>query len=181
MEFLGSLHPSIAHFAIALVIISIIFDVLGVALKKGSLKNAGYWTLLVGALAVIGAFITGHQAEELVEKFIEGTEAYKRLEIHETVGTVVLVAVLIQTAFRLFVAKKDDIRLTGIYLIVGLIVISIVALQGRIGGKLVYEFGVGVKPVMEHMKPNVNEIEEGMKIKYLLSKASVSASPIGRT
>ncbi|RUM61602.1 MAG: hypothetical protein DSY66_01815 [Persephonella sp.] len=151
MEFLGNLHPPIVHFAVALVIISVIFDVLGVVLKKDSLKNAGYWTLLVGALAVIGAFITGHQAEEMVEKFIEGTEAYKRLEIYETIGTVVLVAVLIQIAFRLFIAKKDDIRLTGIYLILGLIVISIVALQGRIGGKIVYEFGVGVKPVMENM------------------------------
>ncbi|RUM56820.1 MAG: hypothetical protein DSY60_06080 [Persephonella sp.] len=148
MEFLGELHPPIVHFAIALVIVSVIFDFFGLILKKDSLKNAGFWTLVVGAIAVIGAFITGHQAEELVEKAIEGTETYKRLEIHETVGNFVLGAVLLLTAFRVFVNKKSDIRLMGIYLLLGFLVISVVGLQGRIGGKLVYEFGVGVKPVM---------------------------------
>ncbi len=148
MEFLGEIHPPIVHFAIALVIVSVIFDFFGLILKKDSLKNAGFWTLVVGAIAVVGAFITGHQAEELVEKAIEGSEAYKRLEIHETVGNFVLGLVLLLTAFRVFVSKKSDIRLMGIYLLLGFLVISVVGLQGRIGGKLVYEFGVGVKPVM---------------------------------
>ncbi len=148
MEFLGEFHPPVVHFAIALVIVSVIFDFFGLILKKDSLKNAGFWTLVIGAIAVIGAFITGHQAEELVEKAIEGTEAYKRLEIHETVGNFVLGTVLLLTAFRVFVNKKSDIRLMGIYLLVGFLVISVVGLQGRIGGKLVYEFGVGVKPVI---------------------------------
>ena len=162
-----SLHPPIVHFAIALVITSVIFDLFGSILKKESLKNAGFWTLIVGAIAVVGAFLTGHGAEEIVENAIKGTEAYKRLEIHETVGTVVLVAVLILTAFRIFLTKKSDIRLMGIYLLAGFIVLAIVGLQGRIGGILVYQFGVGVKPVMEKQlnttddgKSAINEEED---------------------
>lgn len=152
---LGELHPPIVHFAIALVITSVIFDFLGLVLKKESLKNAGFWTLMAGAIAVILAFITGHQAEELVEKFVEGTQAEKRLEIHETVGTILLGAVLILTGFRVFVSKKEDIRLMGIYILIGFIVMAIVGLQGRIGGKLVYEEGLGVKPVIEKLQNKV--------------------------
>lgn len=142
---LGELHPPIVHFAIALVIISIISDFLGITLKKESLKNTGFWTLMFGAVAVVLAFITGHQAEEVVEKSIEGTVAYKILENHEFIGTLTLISVLILAGFRFILNKVSDIRLMGIYLIVGFIVMAIVGLQGRIGGKLVYEYGVGVK------------------------------------
>ena len=162
MEFLGILHPPIVHFAIALVIISVIFDFFGVILKKDSLKNAGFWTLIAGVLAVILAFITGHQAHEIVEKVLEGTEMYKMVETHELIGTIVLISVLLLTAFRVLVSKKSDVRLMGIYLFVGFLVILIVGLQGRSGGKLVYEYGVGVKPVMSEQlnKSDVNTIQE---------------------
>lgn len=156
MEFLGEFHPPIVHFAIALVIISVIFDFFGVLLKKDSLKNAGFWTLIVGGVAVVMAFITGHEAHELIEKAFEGTEAGERLELHEKVGTAVLIAVLLLTLFRVFISKKPDIRLMGIYLLMGFIVIAIVGLQGRIGGKLVYEYGIGVKPVLKEKLEKAN-------------------------
>ena len=154
---LGELHPPIVHFAIALVITSVLFDLFGLILKKESLKNAGFWTLMAGAIAVILAFITGHQAEELVEKAIEGSQAYKRLEIHETVGTISLIMTLLLASFRILLTKITDVRLMGIYLIAGFIVMAIIGLQGRIGGKLVYEEGVGVKPVMENLLKNNKE------------------------
>ena len=158
---MGGLHPAIVHFAISLVIISVIFDFFGLILKKESLKNAGFWTLIVGAFAVVGAFISGFGAEELVEKIIKGTESYKRLEIHENVGKIVLVFVLILTAFRVFLTKKSDIRLMGLYLLAGFIIVAIVGLQGRIGGKLVYEYGIGVKPVMEkQLNKSTTNMEE---------------------
>ena len=154
---LGELHPPVVHFAIALVITSVLFDLFGLILKKESLKNAGFWTLMAGAIAVILAFITGHQAEELVEKAIEGSQAYKRLEIHETVGTISLIMTLLLASFRILLTKITDVRLMGIYLIAGFIVMAIIGLQGRIGGKLVYEEGIGVKPVMENLLKNNKE------------------------
>ncbi len=145
MEFLAQLHPPVVHFAIALIIVSVIFDILGYLLNKNSLKNAGFWTMIGGVIAVIGAFITGVQAEEVVEEFIEGTKAYDLLEKHEELGESLPWIVLIVGGFRLFLNLKESKKIFGLYLIIALLTAGVVGYQGRLGGKLVYEYGVGVK------------------------------------
>jgi len=112
---MAELHPPIVHFAIALTIIGVVFDLLGFALKKESLKHAGFWTFIVGVVAVWGAMLSGEAAEEAVEKFIEGTNVEKVFEPHEELGKF----------------------------------IGLIGYQGRLGGKMVYEYGVGIKPLMD--------------------------------
>ncbi|WP_456383299.1 DUF2231 domain-containing protein [Persephonella sp.] len=145
MEFLAEFHPPVVHFAIALVIMGVLFDIAGFVFKKESLKHAGFWSIMVGVVAVWGAAITGHQAEELVEHAIEGTKAYEILEEHEELGEVLPWVVSALGFFRLFLFFKENNLLFIGYLIAGLIVSGAIGLQGRIGGKLVYEYGVGVK------------------------------------
>jgi uncharacterized membrane protein len=145
MEFLAQLHPPIVHFAVALIIIGVIFDILGFLLKKDSLKHAGFWTILVGAFAVWGAAISGHQAEELVEEAIKGTEAYKILEQHEELGELLPWLTTFLALFRVFIYFKPNNLLFGLYLLVGIVIAGLIGFQGRIGGDLVYKHGVGVK------------------------------------
>ncbi|NPA16998.1 MAG: DUF2231 domain-containing protein [Aquificae bacterium] len=145
MEFLAEFHPPVVHFAIALVIMGVLFDIAGFVLRKESLKHAGFWSIMVGVVAVWGAAITGHQAEELVEHAIEGTKAYEILEEHEELGEILPWVVSALGFFRLFLFFKENNLLFIGYLIAGLIVSGAIGLQGRIGGKLVYEYGVGVK------------------------------------
>ncbi len=51
---MAELHPPIVHFAIALAIVGVIFDFVGLILRKESLKNAGFWTFVIGVIAVWG-------------------------------------------------------------------------------------------------------------------------------
>ena len=85
---MAELHPPIVHFAIALTIMGVIFDLLGFILKKESLKHTGFWTFIVGVLAVWGAMFSGEAAEEFVESFVEKTkaEAEDFFETHEGLG-----------------------------------------------------------------------------------------------
>ncbi len=145
MDFLAELHPPVVHFAIALTIVGVLFDIAGFVLKKESLKHAGFWAFIVGVIAVWGAAITGHQAEELVEYMVEGTSIEDVLEKHEGIGEVLPWLFTVLGLFRIYLFFKEKTGLFILYLIAGLIAIGIIGYQGRIGGKLVYEYGVGVK------------------------------------
>lgn len=152
MEFLAQLHPPIVHFAVALIIIGVIFDILGFIFRNDSLKHAGFWTIIMGAVAVWGAAISGHQAEELVEEAVKGTGAYQLLEQHEEFGEILPWIVSVLGLFRLFLHFKKHNLLFGLYLIAGLVVAGMIGFQGRIGGKLVYEYGVGVKTFQQQIE-----------------------------
>ncbi len=145
MDFLAEFHPPVVHFAIALTIMGVLFDIAGFILKKESLKNAGFWTFIFGVFAVWGAVITGHQAEEIVEHFIEGTYAEKLLETHEEIGEFLPWIFTGLGLFRGYLFFKEKTPLFVLYLIAGLVAAGIIGYQGRIGGKMVYEYGVGVK------------------------------------
>ena len=155
MEFLAEFHPPVVHFAIALVIMGVIFDLAGFILKKESLRHAGFWSLMAGVLAVWGAAITGHQAEEVVEHAIEGTAAYKILEEHEELGEILPWTVSVLGLFRLFLYFKPNNLLFMGYLVAGIIISGAIGLQGRIGGKLVYNYGVGVKNTINQQKEGI--------------------------
>ncbi len=145
MEILSQLHPPVVHFAVALIIVGVLFDTAGYFLKKDHLKHAGFWTIVFGMLAVWGAAFTGHQAEEIVEEAIKGTVAYELLEKHEEIGEILPWIVTVLALLRSYLFFKPKNSLFLVYILAGIITASIIGLQGRIGGKLVYEYGVGVK------------------------------------
>ena len=152
---MAELHPPIVHFAIALTIMGVVFDLLGFILKKESLKHAGFWTFIVGVLAVWGAMFSGEAAEEVVEKFIEGTNAEKVFEPHEELGKFLPWIFTGLGLFRVYLYVKENSKLMMIYLIAAFIGIGLIGYQGRLGGILVYEYGVGVKPLMEKSPTNL--------------------------
>jgi len=87
MEILTQLHPPVVHFAIALTITGILFEVLYFIFRLKSLRHAGFWTFMFGVIAVWIAMLTGDQAAELVEDNVYGT-AKELLENHEEIGEI---------------------------------------------------------------------------------------------
>ncbi|MDM7273258.1 DUF2231 domain-containing protein [Sulfurihydrogenibium azorense] len=132
------LHPPIVHFAIALTMMGVIFEILGFISNRESLKHAGFWTFLFGVIAVWGAMLTGHVAEESVENFLT-EDAKKILETHEELGNVLPFIFTIFGGLRLYLWFKENKKLYYLFLIAGLISIGLVGFQGKLGGTLVYE------------------------------------------
>jgi uncharacterized membrane protein len=135
------LHPPIVHFAIALTITGTLFEVLYFITKKESLKHAGFWTFFFGAIFVVLAALTGHLAEEAVEGIARG-EAHEILERHEELGNILAGMLLVLALLRLFIHMADNKRLHPIFLVGAIISSLLIAYQGNLGGKLVYEYGV---------------------------------------
>jgi len=153
---MAELHPPIVHFAIALTIVGVIFDFVGLILRKESLKNAGFWTFVIGVIAVWGAMFSGESAEELVEKFIEGTSVEEIFETHEELGKILPWIFLFLGLFRIYLFIKENQKIFILYIIVAFVSIGLIGYQGRLGGIMVYEYGVGVKPVMGKTSNNIH-------------------------
>ncbi|RUM28332.1 MAG: hypothetical protein DSY42_08560 [Aquifex sp.] len=146
---MGELHPPVVHFAIALSISGVLFEIFYLITKMPLFSSASLLNLLLAIPFAWASWFTGHQAEEAVEKFVEGTPAYELLEAHETLGLVVAVLITLLALLKLLAFFRNSKGFKIAVLILGIAVTVAVVLQGRIGGKMVYEYGVGVKPLME--------------------------------
>ena len=143
---LGSWHPLVVHFPIALLIASLLFDAVGWWWKRPAFTEAALGIQTLGVLGAIVAVITGNQAEEAVER-IPGI--HDVLEQHETLGQILLWAGLVVVALRFFFFWR---RMLGqptkaFLMVLSLGLAILVGVTGYYGGKLVYEFGAGVDRV----------------------------------
>jgi len=138
------IHAVVVHFAIGLVLISVLFDILGAITKKDSLKNAGFWTLMFGTMAVIVAVITGiMEAKELSGEGAIPPEAVAHLKKHRNIGLLLMFMLPLLAGFRIFVYKNKQHFLYLVYAVISVIFALAIAYQGNLGGKLVYKYGIG--------------------------------------
>jgi len=144
------IHPMVVHFPIALLMTSVVFDLLAIRWRRSSLEDASLYTLIGGVIGAMLAVATGAVAEELVEEtgVPEGA-----LEIHEALGYVVLWIFVGLCAIR-FAMRRQWIReRPALSVTFGLVGVVVLAAPGYSGGTLVYEFGAGVAPTIMTGEP----------------------------
>jgi len=103
---------------------------------------------------------SGEAAEELVEKFVEGTKAEKVFESHEELGKLLPWIFSGLGLLRIFLYLKENTKLFIVYLIFAFIGVGLIGYQGRLGGIMVYDYGIGVKPLMDKEPANLKNYEE---------------------
>jgi uncharacterized membrane protein len=142
------LHPMLVHFPIALLIISVLFDVIGVAFKRDSLREGALWLLVLGLLGGLGAVLSGGMAEEVAEK---AGIAKALLERHETWAFVTMGIFGVLFVWRLFLRNHFTALTLAIYLVIASIGIGTLGVTGYFGGDLVYEHGAGVRQAAQSL------------------------------
>lgn len=135
-----SSHPLVVHFPIALLLAAWFIETLALLLKRPAWRRVSLWNLCLGTLAAAAAVLTGRQAMALAK---HSFEIHRLMELHERLGYFVLALAAAVAGWRLI--AKD--RLTDCFRWVawGLLAAACVAMvfSARLGGRLVYEFGVG--------------------------------------
>jgi uncharacterized membrane protein len=135
------IHPMVVHFPIALLITSVVFDLLATRWRRESFQEAGFYTLLAGLLGAVVAVVTGAMAEEVAE----GNGIPESvLEIHEALGYATLLFFIGLLALRLLMRWGLIRKIPALYLTMGFIGIVILTMAGYVGGSLVFDFGAGV-------------------------------------
>jgi uncharacterized membrane protein len=130
----------VVHFPIALAACAFLVETLALLFKKPAWHRAALWNLALGAAGAALAVITGRLAGAAAK---HSFEIHKLMEFHERLGYAAAVLLFFVAGWRL--AKKDLLtprsrRLAWAFL--GLAV-GIIAFGAHLGGRMVYEFGVG--------------------------------------
>ncbi len=148
MNFLADLHPMVVHFPIVLFIFYSIFQIISTFTENELISKFALICLSIGVISVIGAVLTGHQAEEFaIQKLGESAAAeMEALEAHETYATITAWFFVFVLALKIFWKKNTSSNLKKIILFfLAVIGIILIYQTGDLGGTLVYKFGIGTK------------------------------------
>ncbi len=150
-------HPQVVHFPIALLIVALLFEITSYFWKKESFSLT---SLILLALGTIGAFIalqTGEAAADIAKKI---TGIGSTLHEHEEMAELVFYLYLVITIVKAILMRlKKDILPWRLFVLAGMLIGAFFIFRvGHYGGQLVYEWGAGVKPVLEQIdRPTVDE------------------------
>ncbi len=135
------IHAMLNHFPAALLPVSVVLDLLGLWLKRESLKAAAFWTLIAGVLGTGAAIASGLLAADAAE---HSEQAHAIMETHETLAFIVLAIFGVLAIWRMlrrgvWREKEQPVALTA-----GVIGVLILVYAGSLGGKLMFDHAVGI-------------------------------------
>ncbi len=135
---LQELHPAAVHYPIALLPLSVAADALGLMTGNRSLLEVGRLTIPVAAASAAVAGVLGLVAQEVVRTDEESNEM---LIMHRNLN-LGLLGVATAMALKRFRQDKPDVG----YLAIGAAGIGAMVYSAYLGGQMVYDRGVGVRP-----------------------------------
>ena len=150
---LQEMHPAMVHLPIALLPLAVGADVFGSMTDNDSLLSFGQKAIGVAAVGAVASAVTGLIAGEEVN--VEGASE-DMLITHRNLN---FIATLVASGMALwrFNHKKPN----AAYLSVGAVGVGVLAYTAYLGGKLVYNVGVGVEPAKGVYRKDAPALKSG--------------------
>ncbi len=148
-EFVALLHPPLTSFPFVLLWVVVALDVVGYFNKKDFYRLS----VIFAVAALVAAFVayqSGHQASQHASiTFAVADEVIGEHFLWAKIGLFVLVTMAIFKLVGLFAKFNKEIfrAIAGILAVVSAVIFSFV---GHLGGKLVFEYGAGVKAKVQN-------------------------------
>lgn len=141
------LHAALNDLPAALLFVAVLFDLAWAATRRPTLRTAGFWTLVAGAIGGALAVISGLQAEDHID---HGEAVHQLMETHEKLAFVTLGIFGVLALWRIVRENRmgSGERTTHLALSVGgLVALFATAIYG---GKMVFDHAAGIPtPVLE--------------------------------
>ena len=137
------LHPPAVHFAIALPLFALLLGGF-YSIKRREPDDIEFLAIFLSSTAVIGASITGYIAHESMENLPITKSALDLLHTHENLGIALASLFALILLLRFIYMFKRLYIIHHLYMLLLLGGVIAVFIQGNLGGKLVYDFGLGV-------------------------------------
>lgn len=146
---LQNVHPMLVHFPIAFFLGALAMEGMAV-FRDEKFHFIATWMLYLGALSAVvtlfSGFIAGGQAASLDPRG-HHAPGHEFIHIHRNWMTVTTLWGLLLSTYLFWINKKVKWKSQRWGLLIGLILLAaLVSLGADRGGRLVFEFGVGVNP-----------------------------------
>ena len=130
----------VVHFPIALLLSAVALELLALALKRPALHRVSLWNLGLGTIGAGTAVWTGWQAAEIAKHTFE---IHQIMELHRKLGLATLILGTLVLVWRLWWRDQLSRQVRLMLLAVLLAMAGTLSYGAHLGGRLVYEFGVG--------------------------------------
>ena len=161
---LQQMHPALVHLPIALLPLAVGADLLGSMTGNKSLLSFGQKAICVAAAGAVASAVTGLIAGEEVN--VKGV-SQDMLMTHRNLN---FVATVVASGMALW--RAEHRRPNAIYLGTGAAGIGVLAYTAYLGGKLVYDVGVGVEPAHGVYRADAPALKAGQVGAFLRTAAT---------
>jgi uncharacterized membrane protein len=135
-----SVHPMVVHFPIALLLTAVMLDAAALVGKRTALHRIALWNFCLGTLMAGLAVWSGLRAAEVAKHTFE---IHQIMELHRKLGIATLILGGITTGWRLWKRDRLGTLPRALTVLVALVMTGTLVYGAHLGGRLVYEFGVG--------------------------------------
>ena len=149
LPWLDVIHPIVVHFVIAMALITVVFDLIGVLTRRQNLFEVSFWNLLVATVAIFVAIIFGQIEAGLATPYGASRDI---LNYHSTIGWSLAAILSLLTGWRYVARQKDPTVLPRGFLIIDSVLAVLVFCQVYLGDKLVWVYGLHTVPVVEAVR-----------------------------
>ena len=149
LPWLDVIHPIVVHFVIAMALITVVYDLIGVITRRRNLFEVSFWNLLVATVAIFVAIIFGQIEAGLATPYGASRDI---LNYHSTLGWSLAAILSLLTGWRYVARQKDPTVLPRGFLIIDSILAVLVFCQVYLGDKLVWVYGLHTVPVVEAVR-----------------------------
>ncbi|AGY59276.1 DUF2231 domain-containing protein [Gloeobacter kilaueensis] len=141
-----TIHPIIVHFVIAMIVFAVLCDLIAYFTGKRRLLEVSWWNMVVASVAIFFAIIFGQFEAALAQPY----EAVKPvLQTHTLIGWSLSAIVVAMTAWRGILRLRNPLKISPVYLGVGVLLVGLVSYQVLLGARLVWVYGLHTVPVVE--------------------------------
>ena len=150
MNFLPDpIHPAVVHFPIALSLVAVLLDLVSRHRRARGLEVGGATLMVLAALGSVAAVITGNLAHD---EAVVPASAAALVARHEQVGEFAMWLLCALAAMRIMLALKGWFKgsVAWLYLAVAAAAAAAAGYNGYLGGKMVFDHGLGTAPVQRH-------------------------------
>ena len=152
LPYLDVIHPIVVHFVIAMALITVVFDLIGVLNRKPNLFEVSFWNLLVATIAIFVAIIFGQVEAGLASPYGASRDI---LNVHSTIGWSLAGVLSLLTGWRYVARQRDPASLPKGFLVIDGFLAALVFTQVYLGDKLVWVYGLHTVPVVEAIRDGV--------------------------
>jgi uncharacterized membrane protein len=149
LPWMDTIHPIVVHFVIAMSVIAVVFDLIGVLSRRPQLFEVSFWNLLFATVAIFVAIIFGQVEAGLANPYGGSREI---LNLHTTLGWALAGVLAVLTGWRYVIRSRDPQRLPLAFLAAGGVLSVLVAVQVTLGNQLIWTYGLHTVKVVEAMR-----------------------------